>query len=172
MFLYFLSLTILLIGCFSCNPVKQATKYYVKAKEKHLPTVALLSQKDWPCGESKRDTVTKILPGKKDTVIVPQVVMADCPDTATNAAPGSIIKVPVKVPCNCLQSDPDTVYSEITSVVKDPRDSIYYTYQIRSVNKELASTTQGRNTWRTMSLILLGLAALSIFLFIKKIKIV
>ncbi|MGN7786821.1 hypothetical protein ACTJIJ_19970 [Niabella sp. 22666] len=154
----------LLFGVCSCNPTKKATKFYNKAKEKHLPTVAKLSQLDWPCGQSKSDTVVTFLPGKTDTITRDQLITVDCPDTARNAPKNSVIKVPVSVPCKCKEKAPDTLYRYITNFEKDPRDSIIFTEQLTVKDKEIKKMENGRNFWRTTALVIATIFFLYILL--------
>lgn len=164
-FLVWLALVLMIFGCLaSCSPVKKATKLYNKAKEKHLPTVALLSKADWPCGKTKADTVTNYLPGRTDTVTRDQIVTVDCPDTSRSATPGAVIKVPVKVPCACPEKQPDTLYRYITQFEKDPRDSIVYTEQLQVKDKQISKVEAGRNTWRTIALVIGAIFALYVIL--------
>lgn len=161
----FIGIAILLGGC---NSAKQATKHYNKAKEKHLPTVALLSRNDWPCGKTKSDTIVNYLPGRTDTITREQLIEVDCPDTI----PGKTIKVPVKVPCLCPEKRPDTLYRYITQFEKDPRDSIIYTDQINKAKKNLRKAEQGRNTWRTVAFIFIGIFLIAMIVILKKFKII
>ncbi len=155
---------LLLMLLVSCNPAKRAAKFYNKAKEKHLPTVALLSKNDWPCGKTKSDTIINYLPGRTDTVTREQIIEVDCPDTARSATPGAVIKVPVKVPCACPEKQPDTLYRYITQFEKDPRDSIVYTEQLQVKDKQISKAEAGRNTWRTIALVIAVIFALYVIL--------
>ncbi len=164
-FIIFWALVLMIFGCLAgCNPVKKATKHYNKAKEKHLPTVALLSRNDWPCGKTKSDTVVNYIKGRTDTLVKEQVITVDCPDTARNAPVNSVIRIPVKVPCRCEEKQPDTLYRYITQFEKDPRDSIVFTEQLQVKDKQISKAEKSKAFWRTAAIVIGIIFALYIIL--------
>lgn len=150
---YLISILLLL---FACSPAHRATKKYNRAKAIDLATVAALSQQDWPCGVSSVDT--QYLPGRIDTLDVPQYLDVPCPDEQGNTVP-----IKVKVPCKCATHTPDTLLVE--RQIKDPRDSIY----IGVLKNKITESAEGGKGWRTAALLLSALLlVVIIFLIIKK----
>lgn len=166
---YFGMLIMLMIGCLSCNTAKQATKHYNKAKDKNIVTVATLARKDWPCITTKKDTTITYRQGKTDTLIESRVVYADCPDTARNAPKNSIIKVPVNVPYKVYIKNTDTVYRDITKSVEDSSKIFTANQRTAEAEKRADKVEAGRNTWRVVSLLFIGLFVLAMILIVKKV---
>lgn len=164
-FIIFWALVLMIFGCLAgCNPVKKATKHYNKAKQKHLPTVAMLSKQDFPYIPTKADTIINYIKGRTDTVTTEQVIEVPCPDTARNAPANSVIRVPVKVPCRCEEKQPDTLYRYITQFEKDPRDSIVFTEQLQIKDKQISKEEKSKAFWRTAAIVLGIIFALYIIL--------
>jgi len=162
----YLLLIVILILLGSCNPSKQALKLYDKAKNKDIITVANAIRTDFPC-------ITQ-----KDTLRIDSIIVNERIDSISVPCVNENDTVWKRVPCKCKEN---TVYQ--TKILK-VRDSVEIFLvkneaekvkkeaqkQIDKLNKENRKLEAGRNTWRVVAIVFIGIVAGSVLLIIKKLK--
>ena len=109
----------LCIGLQSCSSERRATRLAYKSFQVNEAASAQAFNRIFPVQESEPIVDTLFLPdsiGFRETIHEVDSFVY-CPDTARNAPVGSVIKVPIKVPCKCVDS---IIYRTKTITITKP----------------------------------------------------
>lgn len=162
--IYFLVLLLLLI--FGCNSAKQSQKHYDISKRKNIVTLAENVHKDFPC-ITKSDTVIidSIVVNER---IVPQYFPYYIYDTITGKTDTAWVKGDCKVKDTIIYKTREVkvLDSAFILLAKDQVERVKAS-ALEQINKT-RKIEQGRDTWRVVAFIFIGIVVLILFFVVRK----